>query len=357
MINKTCFIGIGGCGNKMLNELLNISSTVNGVFINTNINEMKKLKNFDVDLGNYIFINGDGTGRNPDKAEQLLNKNRQKIGEFFKNKVGNYTTYVLIFSLDGGTGSGSAKPVSTAIKRINEVMGHEVSINLIGVCPKFDNRRISLMNTLWARQKIKSLLNDEIIDSYRLIDNNKMNNYTEKEFNSKVMKSIYNSYTLNYNELDSTDATIINNTKGYNTILELPKELSGHEKDGVNYSIEDSLFVLPKNIGNCKSIGISLVEGEYNANKIIDCFNVIEFDKEDYNPYGNHIVLGGLEEPIWIFNKYAELYNSANIEEYTNTNEEEIEFNCIEFSKKNEVKKSNNIVTEKDLRNMYDNLW
>ena len=92
------------------------------------------------------------------------------------------------------------------------------------------------------------------------------------------MKSIYNSYTLNYNELDSTDATIINNTKGYNTILELPKELSGHEKDGVNYAIEDSLFVLPKNIGNCKSIGISLVEGEYNANKIIDCFNVIEFD-------------------------------------------------------------------------------
>ena len=86
MINKTCHIGIGGCGNKLVNTLMEINSSVNGIFINTNINEMKKLSKFDVDLGNYLYINGDGTGRDPQRAEELLNANKQKIGEFFKSK-------------------------------------------------------------------------------------------------------------------------------------------------------------------------------------------------------------------------------------------------------------------------------
>ena len=357
MINKTCHIGIGGCGNKLVNTLMEINSSVNGIFINTNINEMKKLSKFDVDLGNYLYINGDGTGRDPQRAEELLNANKQKIGEFFKSKVGNFTTYVLYASCDGGTGSGSIKPISTAIKRINEVMGYDVSINLVCVCPTFNNRKINLKNTLWTRQKIKTLLNDGVIDSYRLIDNNKMDNYTEKEFNIKVMKSIYNAYSINHDELDSTDASIINNTHGYGVILELPKEFSGNTRDAINYAIEESYFVLPKNLGSCKSIGISFVEGEFDTKEALDCFTVKEFDKEDYNPFKNIIVLGGCNEPTWIFNKYAEEYNKIDVEEDYNEDEEiNVDFNTFN-TRKNEIKPKSKISTEKDLRDLYNDLW
>ena len=40
-MNNLLSIGLGGCGNKLLNAFMQLDSTKDGVFINSNINEMK----------------------------------------------------------------------------------------------------------------------------------------------------------------------------------------------------------------------------------------------------------------------------------------------------------------------------
>ena len=360
MIKKVLFIGAGGAGSKVVNELMEISSSINGCFLNSNINEMKKLSKFDVDLGNFLYINGTGTGRDPEKAEELLNLNKDKVGEFIRNNMGSYTTYVLLFSLDGGMGSGSMKPVSKAIKNLNKRFGREVSVNLVGICPKFKNRKKNLKNTLWAKKKIEELYENNIIDSYMYVNNNKMEN--EKEFNKKIVSTIYNAYNINHDEIDESDATIVNNTRGYKCVLELPSSMSGNMKDAINYAIDNSNFVLPKNIGRCKTIGASFVDGIFDKYEVLDYFNVEDFDKEDYNPFKNIIVLGGCNKPNWIFNTYSKEYKELLDREEIEMDEDEEEFD-FDFSstpkkdKHKEVKQTIKVNSEKDLRDLYDDMW
>ena len=42
-MNDLLSIGLGGCGNKLLNAFMQLDSTKDGIFINSNINEMKSL--------------------------------------------------------------------------------------------------------------------------------------------------------------------------------------------------------------------------------------------------------------------------------------------------------------------------
>ena len=364
MIRKTLFLGTGGCGSKLTNALMELSSIVNGAFINSNINEMKKLSKFDVNSSNYLFINGEGTGRNPVKAEELLERDKTKVAEFVRMHL-NYTTVVILFSTDGGFGSGSVQLLCKAFKNMSRRLGNEIAVNLIGVCPKFNNRKINLENTLWAKDKIKKLRAEGLIDSYIFINNNKMEGRNESDFNKEVMKSIYNAYTINYDELDPTDAGIINNTKGYKAILELDNRMAGHTKDAINQAISNSNFVLPRNIGICDSIGISLVEGEFNNKEALDSFNVREFDKEDYNPFKNIIVLGGCKEPNWIFNEYAKEYQKKldedKFENIYDSDEDDIELE-LDFDRRHKNNKQEtkskpvNINTLKDIRSLYDDI-
>ena len=108
----------------------------------------------------------------------------------------------------------------------------------------------------------------------------------------KIVATIYNAYNINHDEIDESDATIVNNTRGYKCVLELPSSMSGNMKDAINYAIDNSNFVLPKNIGRCKTIGASFVDGIFDKYEVLDYFNVEDFDKEDYNPFKNIIVLG-----------------------------------------------------------------
>ena len=43
-MNDLLSIGLGGCGNKLLNAFMQLDSTKDGIFINSNINEMKSIE-------------------------------------------------------------------------------------------------------------------------------------------------------------------------------------------------------------------------------------------------------------------------------------------------------------------------
>lgn len=357
MIKETKFIGLGGAGSKLTNELYNINHSANIGFINSNANEMKILDNYTPSNG--LFIDGNGTGRSRQRAMESLKLSQEKILNFVDEDTGKYSTYSLIFSMDGGFGSGSFPMVAKLIKNINNRYGYNVDVNLIGVVPKNNSRKININNTLTAYADIKELVNKGIINSYQFINNNKM--IKEKEFNSKIMNLINKSYTINNNELDLNDAKLINSTIGYKMVLELDNSFSGKLGDAINYAFEDSCFLVPKNIGRCKKFGCSFVEEDFDKNEVLDKFNITEFDKEDYNDNDmNLIVMGGMSDPIEYFKKLEEIYNTKDEE---NDNEEEYIPTIKPYNNKTIVKnvelqeEKPKKLSKKDLRNMIDELW
>ena len=356
MIKETKFLGLGGAGSKLVNELYNINHSANIGFINSNANEMKILNNYTPSNG--LFIDGNGTGRNRQKAMESLKASKEKILNFVEEDTGKYTTYVIITSLDGGFGSGSFPMVSKLIKNINIRYNYNVDVNLIGVVPKNNSRKINLNNTLTAYSDIVNLKNSGIINSYQFINNNKM--IKEKEFNTEIMDLINKSYTINNNELDLNDAKLINSTIGYKMVLELDKSFSGKLSDAINYSFANSCFLVPKNIGRCKKFGCSFVEDDFDKNEVLDKFNITEFDKEDYNDNDmNLIVMGGMSDPIEYFKNLEDIYNSKEdeideLEEYIpKVKSYEKQKTNIKVKEEIQPKK----LTKKDLRNMIDDLW
>ena len=160
-------IGTGGCGNKLLESFLTIldnyeglQSTYDGLFVNSNINEMSKLSHFNAQM-NGLCISGNGTGRSPKKAKESIKLKRSKISNFFASRINNYEIVNMFSSADGGFGNGSITIISNIIRRLNPT----VAINLLIAIPKISSRKASLENTLDLYEDILKLREKGIINS------------------------------------------------------------------------------------------------------------------------------------------------------------------------------------------------
>lgn len=316
MINETKFIGLGGGGSKIVDAVCSVNDLANIVFINNNAHEMTALEHYSPLTG--IIIRGTGTGRSRPKAVIAITNDQSRVMTHLNMDVGKYTTYVLVFSLDGGFGSGSFKLTAKMIKSLNRKLGYEVAVNVIGIVPKKSTRRINIQNTLEAYVDILDLAASGYIDSYQFIDNNKM--MDEQEFNMEVARVIANSYEINNIELDINDAKLVNNTPGYKLVVDLESSDGIYSmQEVVMRSFESSCFLVPTNIGKCMRLGCSVRREDFDKDAIAEMFNIIEFDKEDYNEEMNTLILGGMETPSEYFKELEELLSKeevAPIEEY-----------------------------------------
>ena len=86
-------IGLGGTGNKLLNVFMQLDSTKDGIFINSNVNEMKNLS--ECNDNNRLTIRGNGTGRNRKKAKESLKKDKDKIIDYLSDKIPLYSQFQL----------------------------------------------------------------------------------------------------------------------------------------------------------------------------------------------------------------------------------------------------------------------
>lgn len=296
------FLGLGGAGCKLVNNLMDINSANDGVFVNSNANEMRTLSNYH--YNNSLNIKGTGTGRNRTVAQESLKNDINKFSDFIFSRIGMYDTFVLVFSLDGGFGSGSFKAIARTIKHAKP----EASINILAVIPKKSARKINLENTLGAYTDIIDLSNKNVINSYQFIDNDKM--VTEKEFNNEVMQLINDQYELASNELDASDSSLINNSKGYKVALKLEPGYTIDE--AIQMATEYSPLVLPENICWCTHFGASVQEEHFDKDELANYFEVTEFDKEDYNDNRNIIVLGGCDNPDMRIRDLEDVYNGIS---------------------------------------------
>ena len=345
-------IGTGGCGNKLLESFLTIldnyeglQSTYDGLFVNSNINEMSKLSHFNAQM-NGLCISGNGTGRSPKKAKESIKLKRSKISNFFASRINNYEVVNIFSSADGGFGNGSITIMSNIIKRLKP----NIDINLLIAMPKISSRKASLENALDLYEDILKLKEKDIINSILFIDNDKM--VSEDVFNEEVCRLYIESIELGNGALDSNDSKLVNSANGYKVILELNNDMRTMQK-AVDNSISNSPFVTPSNF-KCTHLGAVIVEEDFNKNEAINMFNPKDFDKTDYGNK-NIIVLGGCQLP----NEHMNNLKNA-LEELDNEDriDEEIVFEGRRKDNKNVSQVKEKVMTKQSLRDMLnDDFW
>ena len=339
-MNNLLSIGLGGCGNKLLNAFMQLDSTKDGIFINSNINEMKNLSECNSD--NRLAIRGNGTGRSRRKAKESLKNDKDKISDYLAEKIMLYSQYQLISSGDGGFGSGSIGIVAKIIRfgRPNAL------IRVVLTFPKANSRRFSIENQLDCYNEILQLKKDGIINSIVIIDNNKMNN--EDEFNKRCMSILLKSYDMVFNQIDENDLAITNFANGYSIPLELGAKGESLE-NAIDRAINNSPFLMPNSFRCSHMLGIFQRE-VYDKEEALEIIKVKEFDKTEYG-YDNMLLLGGCKMPS---NHFSKLEDELESLEEDDEEEDEFMVKSIFRSKRNNeaVTTTSSVVNKKQLREM-----
>ena len=347
-MNNTLVIGTGGCGNKLMNvfiSLLNnrdeLHASYDGIFVNSNKNEMEILDNCDLQR-NALVINGDGTGRNASKAKKSIALDRVKVMNYFARIIDKYQSAIIMTSLDGGFGNGSVDIITKILKQLNP----DIKIFLLGASAKLKSKKISLENTLSLYEDIKELMEIGQIDSYMFIDNDKMED--EDEFNIRTMSLFLGSLELGEEALDSNDSLLVNFAKGYKMILPLSNKFNS-VKDAIDDAIKKSPFVLPNRI-KCTHIYGTYNSDDYSEQNILSEYNITDFDKL-VSSDNTFLVLNGFADP----DKHMATLNTAY--ELLDCEEDEDEGEEFTFSKKKTVKtepKAEKKSKKQRLRSMMD---
>ena len=298
---RIAVIGAGGCGNKLLNTLMDIDPRYTPVFCNTNIREMENLEHFDAGNNSLYFANAGGTGRDRDKAQEAIKKEQPKTIDFLANRfspTSGLDTFFLMGSSDGGTGSGSIPILAKAIKLVNP----DATVNVLAAMSGLNERESSLKNTKGFWNDMVTLMKDGVINSVQFIDNNKM--VDEEEFNMAVMSEFDKSISIDNEGIDIIDSERVNTARGYKITLNLDSRLARLDvKKAIKQAKESSNFLITELNENgtfeCDFAMVSVdSESGIDKNSFKGFFEVYDLDKYDYNDEGkNMIVLGGVELP------------------------------------------------------------
>ena len=349
-MNNTLLIGSGGCGGKLLNVLAELMEKQIGLkcaydflFVNSNKNEMTILDYCKVGV-NTLIINGDGTGKNREKAKTSIGNDKVNVMNRLDNIADKYNSAYILLSGDGGFGSGSINLLSKVLKQVNP----EIVVNLLVAMPRTSSKRMSLENALSLYEDIKELVKQGLVNSYQFIDNNRMQD--EEEFNLRTMSLFLESLEMGVEALDGNDSLIVNSAVGYKIILPISSKFNSMS-DAIDKSIKNSPFVISDK-NRCTHIYGVYDKDVYLYDDIFESYTVTEFDKIVAGDK-TVMVMTGLGNP----DKHMSILNEAykELDSIINEGELEEEFSFKKKTKRNDTTNKTDEVNKKQrLRAMMD---
>jgi len=290
MINKSSLlvIGSGGCGNRQLNEIMDLDGRYTGIFMNTNMSEMEDLKYFERQRRCFYVANADGTGKQRDLADMYIKEESPKFIDQLV-KFTNQNVITLMGSVDGGTGSKAIILLTVLIKKHLP----NKSVNLIATFPSMNEGEVAYNNTIETWNELLNLKKRGYIDSIQFVDNNK---YDENTINKLLARDFDDSFNLVGDNLDNSDLEKAHLAKGYKVMLRLDKDITDVKK-AIDTAIKKSCFYVPDN-WECDVVVGSINTKSHNLSEIKDTFEAFELNKFNTKEDGDSfIVLGGCEIP------------------------------------------------------------
>lgn len=359
---KVLLIGCGKTGNKLINEMMLKDARYTGIFVNSSYNDMANLEKFDKDLNAFLFPGVNGSGKNPEKAEEFVKGNIESLIDIISGYP-MHDVITIFTSADGGTGSGTTPMLCQLLKQtfmLKKLTGKK--INLVAVFPSLkSNDKLSFENAIRFWNKIMKI-KDTCIDNIMIVDNTKGSNY--KEINDKVVEALHNAYSMNGvhddGEIDDGDARIFNTEKGFGLILNLEK---GY-KDAtvaIDKAMDESIFALPNSL-KCNYIGVSLCEDDYLIDDVLSNFpNIRRTPYKTYNQKHNTVVLSGCTAPHELIWNIKNAIDEMDKEDIIDVEEHDL---IIEMNTKNKQTHISNekppVFTENDIEDIaatLKNLW
>lgn len=350
-VKKVLSIGVGKCGNVLVDELSMRSRMYNCLLVNTSQKDLQSLESYEEERASaYLIPNADGSGGNRDKAKAYGKNNKQAFFSVVeKYPLCNY--FMFYFSMDGGTGSGASIELMSVLRQVYE---DSVRIIAIAVWPDDKASKHSLQNAIACCNDLGLLQEKGIIDGIRFIDNNKRDTY--EEINKLAIDDIETALTLHEHDktgvIDEEDSLIINSGVDYHFTLNLPNGFR-KVKDAIESAIEKSVFVVPDRFKESPAIfdsdyvAILLQEGRYDMEDALKYFKEYKKKSKGISTGRNIVSLTGLNVP---FSRREEiknlLLNKKDDQRSRNTNifeDEEVEIDQSEPALKNRRIKSKNI--------------
>lgn len=294
-VKKILNIGIGRCGNKLVDELITKDKRYSGMMINTAIGDMQELENYKNNrVSSFLIPNADGSGRDRQVASAFVKTNVQRFADEMA-KCLQYDLFVLYTSLDGGTGSGTTPMFVKAMRRI---LPQDKKIMVVGVLPSIPSSKLSYENTIGCWNDLMELSQKNQINSFKFIKNSSRE--TIEEVNRDAINDLDTAFKLHSFDtegtIDQKDSFRINTGKEYGIILNLNNSI-----DDVKLAIEDakkkSVFAMPYT-NDCDYLGILLQKGRYSVNSAIEEFDVYETHYAGHSNGRNVIVASGMAIPV-----------------------------------------------------------
>lgn len=251
-------VATGQCGGNLVYELEKLENQA--FYINSSLDDLKTIP---TDASKkYCIENTKGMAKDISYAEQIItsNYNDEKIVEAIYERYPNQRIYNFHFGLAGGTGGG----MTIQIMRTYKEFYPDKIINAIVVYPHEEEGMLMQNNAKKCLDKLKQCLEDGIINSLQILNNN------SKEIGDKL--SINIEYARMYDEIVSFEGTDVKgnldkeemerllSTRGVTVIYKMKNEDVG---DNLS-KLEDNTIYAPFH-RNPTTLGLLLSKTQDNA--------------------------------------------------------------------------------------------
>lgn len=209
-------IGVGAAGNKAVVTAIEQGTMKeeDTIIVNSTTKDFPKEYN-----GTKIVLSASDTGCGKERAvSRKYTKKAISDGKFnFNDKMQNYTTVIIVTSVEGGTGSGSAP---TLAKFFNKV--YTKNVHIIAFTGFEDDVR-GLANTVEFFKEIDPAIVVQTISNasyFMLAGQNKMKaeEMANREMAERIRVLIGKDFIEGSQNIDDTDILKLSNTSGYMTV-------------------------------------------------------------------------------------------------------------------------------------------
>lgn len=255
------FTAVGQGGGNIVRELeLNDCQTF---YVNTSIEDLESLET-NPDKW-YHIENTKGMAKDIEHGREVIQSdyNDEKIAEKIYKKYANSSIYTLVFTSSGGTGSSMSPYIARAIKE----MYPDKIVNAITVLPHSEEDMIMQYNAIECLKELQLLVEEGVITSLIILDNNKKD-YDKKLEINKEFASIIDK-VLSFNS-DSIDGNL--DEEEIERLFSTPGVMTIHELDNADFvdslTKVDDKSIFAKNSKSVKTHGLILNEEQNNATSI-----------------------------------------------------------------------------------------
>jgi cell division protein FtsZ len=129
-----------------------------------------------INLENKLCFGKGGAGKDPKKAGEAFEKNKEDILDFCHRSFGDgYDRIFVCAGAGGGTGAGTVDPLARLSKQIQEAVGSNNKVGVILALPKKSEGKRVNANAFATLEHVYGMVNKGIVSPLILIDNEKIN--------------------------------------------------------------------------------------------------------------------------------------------------------------------------------------